>query len=153
MRAVGAAVAPEGTGGRCRGERALRRRCSVRRSPGGVWASSRISHVGVHARQHQHDGNDAANDTRAGAPFARAWHRLARDSGLLLTGPLNVYRLPLAIARGLDLERQKLADFRPATITRKGRDVHKDRITAARWRDETETAVVVPLVEFAVESH
>lgn len=90
---------------------------------------------------------------KTGSSAAATWFaaRLYTRRRLVRAEDMRRPLLPLAV--DLDLERQPFANRRAIPILWKRRDMHEDIGTTLRRRDESEAAVVMPLGEFAFNTH
>jgi hypothetical protein len=144
------------TGGGCDWGCDVYRLRSTRQQFGNVDAAFSVRGVGGYTDQHDRDRGEAFEEARS-PPYSVTPYRSTLDGDVPLwrplRGPLHIDRAALAVTRRLDLERKQFANVWSAILSRECRDVYEDRITAARGRDKAKPSVVVPLFEFAVESH
>jgi hypothetical protein len=101
---------------------------------------------------YQNDQNDRCGDVQQQfAPLSRPGRStLARANFVCVWRTGNRFRTLLPIGGRFNLERQQLAELRPPTILRKGRNVNEDFLIALDRRDEAKAAVVNPLDQLAV---
>ena len=99
---------------------------------------------------------DADRDASHGptaAASALSWPPLLGGWRRMVPWALNIDRALLAVPGRLELKCQRLTDLGTSTIALKGGNMNEDRLTAVQRRDEAESAIVVPLLQLAVESH
>lgn len=154
LRAMGPAVAAKRACGRTRGQGARRiwGDGGRRRHPGAMGGELRVR-VTAQGDEYQGGRNALQPETATGVALPSVLASNFGRYGRGLPRALDIDRSLLAIASRLDLEGQRFTELRAPAIPWEGRDMHEDRLAAAQRRDESESAVVVPLLESALEPH